>query len=177
MGAVTTERRPVPGCRVQPLGAMWYVPMASAAFVERYLPDGFTADAIADTPSLAWNRDDTLQDQLVRAVFRKSIDRPTHYVPTAEGFGAAVREGLGWGMFPDQLVDPALTQVTDHHLNVPLFWQCWKLDSPTVAAVTDAINPPPPGFTDGGHRSDDATITLPSGMTRSRHEITAGPAR
>jgi LysR family transcriptional regulator (chromosome initiation inhibitor) len=42
-------------------------------------------------------------------------------------------------MFPDQLVDPALTQVTDHHLDVPLFWQCWKLDSPTVAAVTDAI--------------------------------------
>ena len=26
-----------------------------------------------------------------------------HYVPTAEGFGAAVRAGLGWGMFPEQL--------------------------------------------------------------------------
>jgi len=60
-------------------------------------------------------------------------------VPTPEGFGAAVREGLGWGMFPDQLIDPALIQVTDHYLDVPLFWQCWKLDSPTVAAVTDAI--------------------------------------
>jgi LysR family transcriptional regulator, chromosome initiation inhibitor len=139
MGAVTTERIPVPGCRVHALGVMWYVPVASAAFVERYLPDGFTADAVAAAPSLAWNRDDALQDQLVRTIFRKNIVRPTHYVPTAEGFGAAVREGLGWGMFPDQLVDPALTQVTDHHLDVPLFWQCWKLDSPTVAVVTDAI--------------------------------------
>jgi len=139
MGAVTTERKPVPGCRVHPLGAMRYVPVASAAFIERYLPDGFTADAVAAAPSLAWNHNDALQDRLVRTVFRKNIVRPTHYVPTPEGFGAAVREGLGWGMFPDQLIDPALIQVTDHYLDVPLFWQCWKLDSPTVAAVTDAI--------------------------------------
>ena len=118
---------------------MWYLPVASATFVKRHLPNGFTADAVAAAPSLAWNRDDALQDRLVRTVFRKNIVRPTHYVPTAEGFGAAIREGLGWGMFPDQLVDPALTQVSDHHLDVPLFWQCWKLNSPTVAAVTDAI--------------------------------------
>jgi LysR family transcriptional regulator (chromosome initiation inhibitor) len=32
-----------------------------------------------------------------------------------------------------------MTQVSDHHLDVPLFWQCWKLNSPTVAAVTNAI--------------------------------------
>jgi hypothetical protein len=31
-----------------------------------------------------------------------------HYVPTAKGFGAAVRAGLGWGMYSEQLVAPAL---------------------------------------------------------------------
>ena len=76
--------------------------------VERYLRDGFTADAVAAAPSLAWNRDDALQDMLVRKAFRRSIARPVHYVPTAEGFGAAVRAGLGWGMFPEQLAGPAL---------------------------------------------------------------------
>ena len=40
MGAVTTERTPVPGCRVQPLGVMRYVPVASADYAQRYLPDG-----------------------------------------------------------------------------------------------------------------------------------------
>lgn len=97
MGAVTTERHPVPGCRVQPLGVMRYEPVASPSYMKQYLPDGFTAHAAAEAPSLAWNRDDALQDMLVRKVFRRDIVRPVHFVPTAEGFGAAVRAGLGWG--------------------------------------------------------------------------------
>ncbi len=97
MGAVTTERTAVPGCRVLPLGVMRYVPVAGPSYVERYLRDGFTADAVASAPSLAWNRDDALQDMLVRKAFRRSIGRPVHYVPTAEGFavGGSGRAGLG----------------------------------------------------------------------------------
>lgn len=139
MGSVTTERRPVPGCRVHSLGAMRYVAVGSEDYVERYLSSGFTAQAAGLAPSLAWNRDDALQDRLVRKVFRKDIARPTHYIPTAEGFGAAVRAGLGWGMFPDSLVDASLTLVTGVYLDVPLYWQCWKLDSAIVDTVTDAV--------------------------------------
>lgn len=144
MGAVTTERTPVPGCRVQPLGVMRYLPVASPSYVERYLSDGFTAAAAAQAPSLAWNRDDALQDMLVRRVFRRDITRPQHFVPTAEGFGAAVHAGLGWGMYPDALAEPHLNdgsfvRITKAHLDVPLFWQCWKLDSPIVERVTDAV--------------------------------------
>ncbi len=144
MGAVTTERAPVPGCRVQPLEVMRYLPVAGPAYVERHLRDGFTADAVASAPSLAWNRDDALQDMLVSRAFRRQIGRPVHFVPTAEGFGAAVRAGLGWGMFPDSLAAPYLAdgsfvRVSDVQLDVPLYWQCWKLDSPTVKAITDAV--------------------------------------
>jgi LysR family transcriptional regulator (chromosome initiation inhibitor) len=144
MGAVTTERTPVPGCRVLPLGVMRYVPVAAPGFVERYLSDGFTANAVAAAPSLAWNRDDALQDMLLRKVFRRAIARPVHYVPTAEGFGSAVRADLGWGMFPDSLAAPqeadgSFVRVTDVHLDVPLYWQCWKLDSPMVQTITDAV--------------------------------------
>lgn len=144
MGAVTTERTPVPGCRVQPLGVMRYLPVASPSYVERYLSDGFTAAAAAQAPSLAWNRDDALQDMLVRRVFRRDITRPQHFVPTAEGFGAAVHAGLGWGMYPDALAEPHLNdgsfvRITKAHLDVPLFWQCWKLDSPIVERVTEAV--------------------------------------
>jgi LysR family transcriptional regulator (chromosome initiation inhibitor) len=115
------------------------VPVATPAFVERHLPDGFTASAVAHAPSLAWNRDDALQDMLVRKVFRRSITRPTHFVPTADGFGAAVRTGLGWGMYPEQIVDDDFVRVCDAHLDVPLYWQCWKLDSAIVGRVTDAV--------------------------------------
>ena len=65
-------------------------------------------------------------------------------MPTAEGFGAAVRAGLGWGMFPEQLAaaplaDGSFVRISDVHLDVPLFWQCWKLDSPMIKAITDAV--------------------------------------
>ena len=139
MGAVTTERSPVPGCRVHPLGAMRYVPVAAAEYVRRYLPDGFTRDAAKVAPSLSWNRDDALQDQLMRKVFRKDVLRPIHYIPTAEGFGAAVRAGLGWGMYPEELVDDDFVRITGQYLDVPLYWQCWKLESPMVDAITAAV--------------------------------------
>jgi LysR family transcriptional regulator, chromosome initiation inhibitor len=139
MGAVTTERTPVPGCRVQALGVMRYVPVATAAYLARHLPDGFTADAAAAAPSLAWNRADALQDMLVRKAFRRTIVRPVHYVPTAEGYRAAVLAGLGWAMYPEQSVDQAFTTISRHHLDIPLYWQCWKLTSPTLTAVTEAV--------------------------------------
>ncbi len=139
MGAVTTERSPVSGCRVEALGVMRYLPVATPEFVTRFLPDGLTADAAATAPSLAWNRDDALQDQLVHKVLRRSVRRPVHYIPTAEGFGAAVRAGLGWGMYPEQLIDGTFVPITGQHLDVPLYWQCWKLDSSTVTQVTGAV--------------------------------------
>jgi LysR family transcriptional regulator (chromosome initiation inhibitor) len=37
---------------------MRYVPVTSRPFIDRYLPDGFTALAAAQAPSLAWNRDE-----------------------------------------------------------------------------------------------------------------------
>ncbi len=144
MGAVTTERKPVPGCRVLSLGVMRYLPVASPGYRDRYLPDGFTARAAAQAPSLAWNRDDALQDMLVRKVFRKDIVRPQHFIPTAEGFGAAVLAGRGWGMYPEGLAAPHLedgsfVRITKAHLDVPLFWQRWKLDSPIVGRITEAV--------------------------------------
>ena len=47
-------------------------------------------------------------------------------------------------MYPDSLAAPALrdgsfVRVADEHLDVPLYWQCWKLDSPIVARITDAV--------------------------------------
>jgi LysR family transcriptional regulator (chromosome initiation inhibitor) len=145
MGAVTRERAPVPGCRVHPLGVMRYVPVASPSYVERYLPFGFTAHAVVGAPSLAWNRDDALQDMLVRMLFRRDIARRVHFVPTAEGFGGAVKGGSYGVCIPKQLTAPSVrggsfVRIADVHLDVPLYWQCWKLDTPMVKKITDAVS-------------------------------------
>jgi LysR family transcriptional regulator (chromosome initiation inhibitor) len=48
-------------------------------------------------------------------------------------------------MFPNSLAAPALedgsfVRVSEIHLDVPLYWQCWKLNSPIVQKVTDAVS-------------------------------------
>jgi LysR family transcriptional regulator (chromosome initiation inhibitor) len=81
---------------------------------------------------------------LLRKAFRRNIARPVHFVPTAEGFGAAVLASLGWGMYPDNIAaahldDGSFVRISDAHLDVPLYWQCWKLDSQLVKTVTDVV--------------------------------------
>lgn len=98
-----------------------------------------------------------LQDMLVRKAFRRAITRPTHFVPTTEGFTAAARAGLGWGMFPEKLAasplaDGSFVRVCDIHLDVPLYWQCWKLDSPIIARITDTVRAAASGLYRGQQR-------------------------
>jgi LysR family transcriptional regulator (chromosome initiation inhibitor) len=66
-------------------------------------------------------------------------------VPASETFVEAVVAGLGWGMIPEaqadarrdrgELVDLAV----DRPVDVPLYWQQWRLDSPALAAVANAV--------------------------------------
>ncbi len=53
--------------------------------------------------------------------------------------------GLGWGLVPEAQAGPllragALVRVTPGRtLDVPLYWQQWKLDSPALAAVARLV--------------------------------------
>jgi LysR family transcriptional regulator, chromosome initiation inhibitor len=47
-------------------------------------------------------------------------------------------------MYPEQaagasLADGSFVRIPDAHLDVPLFWQCWKVEHPMIDAVTDAV--------------------------------------
>ncbi|MGW8649678.1 ArgP/LysG family DNA-binding transcriptional regulator, partial [Nocardia salmonicida] len=51
----------------------------------------------------------------------------------------------GWGMLPDLQTEKDRTAGTlvnidgDSHIDVPLYWQQWKLHSPALASVAAAI--------------------------------------
>ena len=68
-----------------------------------------------------------------------------HAMPTSEGFTASVVTGLGWGMVPEVQAGPLLRSgrlvalAPGRPLDVPLYWQQWRLDSPALAAVADAV--------------------------------------
>ncbi|MEV0642771.1 LysR family transcriptional regulator ArgP [Streptomyces sp. NPDC050619] len=146
MAAVTSSPDPVAGCSVRTLGRMRYVAAASPDFAERHL-DGPLRDALVHAPVLAFDRSDDLQDAFVRRLrrSRRGASAVRHFVPASEGFVEAVAAGLGWGLVPEVQADALLRAgrlvplAPDRTVDVPLYWQQWKLDSPALAAVAEAV--------------------------------------
>jgi LysR family transcriptional regulator (chromosome initiation inhibitor) len=146
MAAVTSSSEPVTGCSVRALGRMRYVPAASPDFAREHL-DGPLGEVLATAPTVAFDRSDDLQDAFVRRLRRGGggASPVRHFVPTSEGFAESVTAGLGWGLVPEVQAEPLLRAGRLVHLDprlsldVPLYWQQWKLDSPALATVADAV--------------------------------------
>ncbi|AXB43203.1 LysR family transcriptional regulator ArgP [Amycolatopsis albispora] len=146
MAAVTSSPDPVAGCSVRGLGKMRYLPMANPEFAARHLGDGPLRQSLPDAPVVLFDRRDDLQDRLTRKLTRgRGAGSRRHYVPSSEAFVEAVAAGLGWGMVPVAQAGPYLRAGTladlapEQAIDVPLYWQQWKLDSPALAATADAV--------------------------------------
>ncbi|MET1088399.1 MAG: LysR family transcriptional regulator ArgP [Arthrobacter sp.] len=142
MGAVTSDPVPVSGCRAELLGSMRYVPVATPGLHRRFSVSG-SVDWAA-MPVLKFNAKDNLQQQLLTGKSLRQLP-PTHTVPSSQGFLAAVKAGLGWGMIPefqltDELESGALVRLEDGpHQDVALYWQAWTLDSERLNRMTGAV--------------------------------------
>ena len=145
MAAVTSDSRPVSGCTVTPLGRMLYRAVASPAFTARWFPHGPTADALAVAPLVEFDRKDELQSRYLRAVTRRALAPPRHFVPASADFAAAIELGLGWGMLPDAQSETGVRSGAlvvldpDRTVAVPLYWQQWNLRSGALDAVAMAV--------------------------------------
>ncbi|MFB8181450.1 LysR family transcriptional regulator ArgP [Streptomyces sp. NPDC055966] len=144
MAAVTTLPAPVPGCTVRPLGRMRYLPVAAREFAERHLT-GPLPELLPAAPVVVFDRKDGFQDDFVRRLGRGAASPLRHYVPTSEGFADAVAAGLGWGLVPEAQAGPLLAEgrlrllAPAQWVDRTLYWQQWKLDSPALAALADAV--------------------------------------
>lgn len=146
MAAVTSSPEPVQGCSVRALGRMRYRAMAAPGFVRRRLAGAPLRQLLPQVPVVVFDRKDDLQDRFLRDLAPGHLQgRARHYVPASEAYVEAVAAGLGWGMLPDAQAAPYRSAGTlvdlaaDRPVDVPLYWQQWKLDSPALAAVADAV--------------------------------------
>ncbi|MGC0315161.1 LysR family transcriptional regulator ArgP [Kitasatospora acidiphila] len=145
MAAVTSSPDPVAGCSVRRLGAMEYLPLATPEFAARWL-DGDPARLLPLAPVVVFDRRDVLQDAFVRELTGgQPASALRHFVPSCEGFTDAVTAGLGWGLVPRshataRLGCGALVEfLPGRTVEVPLYWQQWRLDSPALATVAAAV--------------------------------------
>jgi len=143
--AVTANSRPVQGCDSVALGKLRYAAVASPEYVRRYFPRGVTAAALAEAPSLNFDRKDRLQARWIRGVCRRDVDVPVHWLPSIQAFVDAGLAGIGWGMNPVPLVQAqlrtgALVELAPGRtLSVPLNWQHTRLQMPMLARLTRAV--------------------------------------
>ena len=145
MAAVTADPQPVQGCQVLPLGTLRYRALASPAFMQRHFAHGVNAASLALAPMLVFNRKDALQGRFVRRITRRAIAPPVHWLPEAHAFVIATRAGLGWGMTPDPMVERdlktgALVELVPRRpVDVPLYWQYWRLNVQALHRMTEAV--------------------------------------
>ncbi|WP_168582654.1 LysR family transcriptional regulator ArgP [Gephyromycinifex aptenodytis] len=153
--AVTTQARPVGGCRSEPLGRMRYVPVAAPSLHERFVAGGVVAwDRL---PVLRFNVKDALQE---RALLQRGVQTPppSHTIPSSEGMLVAVLAGLGWAMMPELQVDAALRAgalvllETRRHEDVELYWQSWALESRRLTRLGEVVRAAAADTLRGGNR-------------------------
>ena len=136
VGCISTQEKPLQGCRVDFIGCMNYQLFAAPKLANKWFPDGLTIDGVRNAPIIIFNR----KDELHRKLFHQALGEvpypmPTNFVPSSEKFADFIVKGLGYGMLPHQQSDPFVSagQLVDlapgYNVPVKLYWHCWNLKS------------------------------------------------
>ncbi len=146
LGCVTSLGQALRGCKMEALGTMEYVPVASAAFAATQLPNGLSAHNFHKVPFVAFNRKDHLQHEFVSRAFGLSrVMLKQLFVPSSEGRVRAVQAGWGVSVLPELQVRSLIAKgdlvnlAPRHSLSVALYWHCWNLSSDVLDALSMAL--------------------------------------
>ena len=144
MAAVTSASEAVAGCTVRALGRARYIPVSTPDFAARHLAGGSPAERLPHAPVVAFDHRDALQDEFVRSLGGPGASSARHLVPSSEAFRDSVAAGLGWGLVPEPHALPllrtgVLAQMAAGVVEVPLYWQQWKLDVPALSLVASVV--------------------------------------
>ena len=142
LAAVTSDPAPVQGCTAEPLGALRYLPAAAPWFADRWRR-GDSPDWAA-MPVVVFNDKDDLQARSAPPPRRRraAAGRPPGAVHRRLLPGRPDRPRLGDAARAAGQRRPGggrLALLSADVIDVPLHWQRWRLDSPRLTALTDAV--------------------------------------
>ncbi|OPX55413.1 LysR family transcriptional regulator, chromosome initiation inhibitor [Oceanospirillum multiglobuliferum] len=146
MGCITSSPEPMQGCSCIPLGVMPYRCLASPDYIQRFFPDGVSAEAFRYAPVAEFNNKDELQNRYLKTFFGiEASEYPRHRIPSSDPYFQMVIRGFACGMIPDQQSKAQLKQgiVQDltpgRYMAVPLYWHVWNLKSATIKLLTEQL--------------------------------------
>lgn len=141
MGVVTASAEPVSGCVVEELGVLRYWPVGSPELAGRLDREGWES-----LPLLIIGEHDRMTDDILDLHgITPDADRRVSRIPSFEGLNDAVVAGLGWTVVPvpsasSFVAAGTMVRLSEDVLEVPLYWQRWRLESDTLEVLTDAIH-------------------------------------
>lgn len=145
LAAITAAPVPPAGCNARPLGAMRYLAAASPAFVHQHFAQGVDAASLARAPSLVFNPKDELQLRWAQRLCGQTLALPCHTLPSPQAFVTAAEAGMGWGLHPQALIEPALAAgrlvelQPGSPLDVALHWQHARAASALLQGLTQQV--------------------------------------
>lgn len=153
MAALTSKPESIPGCAVERLGVLRYRVVASCAYLDRYFPDypAVSAKQLSLAPVVEFDRKDfglaSAQELLLdRFGLGKQtlLTPPIIYLPSSPDYVRAVLSGIAWGIIPEvqcarELESGELVELAQEPVDVPLYWQYWKISSPVLERLSERV--------------------------------------
>lgn len=147
LGAITSLQKPIQGCQVYKLGTMHYDAVASPDFVRRYFGKGVNIETLSSAPVIFGTQKDALPEQFIKILTGKKPGKrpPYHCIPCFTILSAGAIQGLGWAPVVDLIARPAIQKkqliniAPGKTVAVNLYWQCWRLASPSLDALTKRV--------------------------------------
>ena len=146
LAIVTASEKSIPGCKLFPLGAMEYMAVASASYASTHFPNGATLAGISKSPSIRFDRKDTLPQQWMVLAFGDAARQSAHQIPSYEGHLLCCRRGIGWAMMPSVTVLPLVETgelvevMPDIRIQTPLFWQSRSQSSSILKNLSEIVS-------------------------------------
>lgn len=153
IAALTCSPESIPGCAVEPLGSLRYRVVASRSYLARYFPayPRVSIEQLTVAPVIEFDRKDfgfeSTRDLLLMAFGLEGQEwesSPTVYLPSSTDYVRAVQAGIAWGILPEvqcaaDLATGKLVQLVDSPVDVPLYWQHWKINSPVLERLGERV--------------------------------------
>jgi LysR family transcriptional regulator (chromosome initiation inhibitor) len=133
---ISTSEKEIVGGKVDFVGNMEYVLVASPEFVSRYFSQK-TSESFRSAPALKFDQNDSLHERYLEKFFglnAKEFDY--HVVPSVKGFKQFVLLGYGYGLIPkidivEELKKKQLVEIyPDKNWQISLYWHYWAVESP-----------------------------------------------